>query len=211
MVSKVLYRPFEDQDFNDLAHILQDLWHTGHHSGMYNRLEACDDLAHCLSLATFSQVALIDNAPRGIILARSGEQNPLWRDHWEQVQDEFRRRMRAADSAAELDYRRFRSTTTDINSRMMRDSGTEDDNEIVLLAVDPTTHGQGVGTVLLDAATSYFADREQRRAFLFTDTDCTWEFYERRGLKRLAKHHATRDERKIIPKEMYLYGLDLSA
>ena len=60
MVSRVLYRPFDTEDFDAIALILQQLWHNNSDNDKYNRLEAACDLAYCLSSSTFSQVAVID-------------------------------------------------------------------------------------------------------------------------------------------------------
>ena len=57
MVSRVLYRPFDTEDFDAIALILQQLWHNNSDNDEYNRLEAACDLAYCLSSSTFSQVA----------------------------------------------------------------------------------------------------------------------------------------------------------
>ena len=73
MVSRVLYRPFDTEDFDAIALILQQLWHNNSDNDEYNRLEAACDLAHCLSSSTFSQVAVIDGQARGIALARAGQ------------------------------------------------------------------------------------------------------------------------------------------
>ena len=73
LVSTVLYRPFEEDDFEPLVEIVRALWHDDDDvpDATFGTLEATCDLAHCLSVSTFSQVALIDGEPRGIVLARS--------------------------------------------------------------------------------------------------------------------------------------------
>lgn len=45
MVSRVLYRPFDTEDFDAIALILQQLWHNNSDNDEYNRLEAACDLA----------------------------------------------------------------------------------------------------------------------------------------------------------------------
>ena len=77
MVSRVLYRPFDTEDFDAIALILQQLWHNNSDNDEYNRLEAACDLAYCLSSSTFSQVAVIDGQARGISLAHAGAPAPL--------------------------------------------------------------------------------------------------------------------------------------
>ena len=84
MVSRVLYRPFDTEDFDAIALILQQLWHNNSDNDEYNRLEAACDLAYCLSSSTFSQVAVIDGQARGIALARAGQSSgaPLRNIGW---------------------------------------------------------------------------------------------------------------------------------
>ena len=83
MVSRVLYRPFDTEDFDAIALILQQLWHNNSDNDEYNRLEAACDLAYCLSSSTFSQVAVIDGEARGIALARAGQSSGVTiNEHW---------------------------------------------------------------------------------------------------------------------------------
>lgn len=67
---EICYRPFEAPDFDALAEILQPLWHTRSSIERYNFLEACDDLAYCLSVSNFTQVALVDGVPGGALAGR---------------------------------------------------------------------------------------------------------------------------------------------
>lgn len=54
--------------------------------------------------------------------------------------------------------------------------------EIGFLAANPDLHIHGVGTLLLRE----FERREYgRRVFLYTDSNCTWQFYEHRGFTRV--------------------------
>ena len=77
---------------------------------------------------------------------------------------------------------------------------------------DRDVHGLGVGSVLLDAAVSYLSSRGATRAHLYTDSNCSWKFYELHGFKRAATHRANREERRHdMPRESFLYELDLTA
>lgn len=211
MVSRVLYRPFEESDFDALARILKDTWHTESANDEYNYLEACDDLAFSLSSSTFSQVALIDNEPSGIVLARSGRVDGAWVERWASEEDRLMSKMIELDENAANEYYAYIRAQVRVNNQLLEQSGLPHTHEITLLAVSPKTRGLGVGGVLLDAAASYASSQGAAKVFLYTDSDCTWKFYERRGLKRAAAYRAKHEERKLLPREMYLYGLDLSA
>ena len=55
------------------------------------------------------------------------------------------------------------------------------DGEIRFLAANPDSRLKGIGTFLLDELKRREAGKE---IYLFTDTNCTYQFYERRGFER---------------------------
>ena len=96
MVSRVLYRPFDTEDFDAIALILQQLWHNNSDNDEYNRLEAACDLAYCLSSSTFSQVAVIDGR-RGARHCTCTRRTEL-RRHYQRALDGYRTRAAIADA-----------------------------------------------------------------------------------------------------------------
>lgn len=120
--------------------------------------------------------------------------------------------MRELEPDACAEYLSFVRATIRTNNRLLESSPLPHDNEVTLLAVDPDVHGTGVGSVLLDAAVSYLSSRGAMRAHLYTDSSCSWKFYELHGFKRTATHRANREERRHdMPRESFLYELDLTA
>ena len=52
------------------------------------------------------------------------------------------------------------------------------------MAANPDSKTKGVGTFLLNE----LAKREQgKEIYLFTDTNCTYQFYEKRGFERIGE------------------------
>lgn len=213
MVSRVLYRPFETADFDAIAQIMRELWHHRSDNEDYNRLEASCDLAYCLSASTFSQVAVIDGQTRGICLARAGKgPSNLDADRWMDTERGLLAQMREIEPTACAEYLSFVRATIRTNNRLLESTPVPHSDEVTLLAVDKEMQGLGVGTVLLDAAVSHLSSRGATAAHLYTDATCSYQFYESRGFKRAATHRASRQERRRdIPREMYLYELDLTA
>ena len=213
LVSTVLYRPFEEDDFESLVEIVRALWHDDVNvpDATFGTLEATCDLAHCLSVSTFSQVALIDGEPRGIVLARSENDYSQDLARWADLDADSASAMDSYDAEATRAFQTWYDGMREVDERLLASSGLTLDNEITLLAVDPSAQGLGIGTVLFDAASSYYASLGDLKAYLYTDSDCTWSFYEVHGMKRLGRYKSTREERSVLPREMYLYGLDLSA
>lgn len=140
--------------------------------------------------------------------ANAGE---LDADRWMALDNDLMARMRAADPVAAAAHLAFIDAETRVNDGLLRRADVDGHAEIVLLAVDERLRGIGVGGALLDAALSYCARAGAHGAYLFTDTSCTWTFYEHRGLTRLAEHRSTAEERRLLPRELYLYGTPLSS
>lgn len=58
------------------------------------------------------------------------------------------------------------------------------DGEIRFLAANPDSRLKGIGTFLLDELKRREAGKE---IYLFTDTNCTYQFYEHRGFERVGE------------------------
>lgn len=62
----------------------------------------------------------------------------------------------------------------------------EQDNELILFINDPSVRGQGVGATMLRRFEDYLRANDARDYYLFTDTTCTYGYYERHGFERVA-------------------------
>lgn len=211
MVSRVTYRPFEEDDFEDLAEILHREWYGHLSAPEVGLLAAKNDLAYMLSISTFSQVVFVDDSARGIVLARPDGKRTVTSSRWRKISENYLRQMRELSPLDAAEYWETIELENAKNSKLLEKSGFAKSGEISLLAVCSSTRGMGLGSVLIDAATSYLASIGAHKAFLYTDTDCTWNFYEHHGFKRACTYRSTREERRLLAKEMYVYGLDLSA
>lgn len=62
------------------------------------------------------------------------------------------------------------------------------DGEICFLAADPTIQGKGIGSMLLKE----LEKREKGKLiYLYTDDNCTYQFYERKGFERSEEQKIT--------------------
>ncbi len=79
------------------------------------------------------------------------------------------------------------------------------DGEICFLAADPDAKIKGVGTLLLDE----LERRESgKRIFLYTDSNCTYQFYEHRGFVRIVEKDVSLEFANVgdVPLSCYLYS-----
>lgn len=67
------------------------------------------------------------------------------------------------------------------------------DGEIIFLAADPDNPVKGVGSQLLSA---FEKDLPQREIYLYTDSNCNYPFYEKRGFERFAQEEILLDTGK---------------
>lgn len=79
------------------------------------------------------------------------------------------------------------------------------DGEIIFLAADPEAKTRGIGTALL----AEFERREKGKSvYLYTDNNCTWQFYEHRGFRRVGEKQVALEFNDVgeVPLSCYLYS-----
>ena len=85
--------------------------------------------------------------------------------------------------------------------------GVHTDGELCFFVADPECVGKGIGSLLL----AEFARREAgKQIYLFTDSNCTWQFYEKRNFDRVGQRTANVGVGKGAEDfECYLYAKTL--
>lgn len=76
--------------------------------------------------------------------------------------------------------------------------------ELNFFVVDPKINGEGIGTKLLDALEK---KEKGKLVYLYTDSGCTYQFYEHRGFERVGEKAITLAiHGKNIPLTSFLYS-----
>lgn len=83
------------------------------------------------------------------------------------------------------------------------------DGEICLFAMEESVRGKGVGKRLFSEAMKYLKAQKAKKLYLFTDSSCTWQFYERRGMVRLGEKVVEISPRVGYNLYMYIYGCEV--
>lgn len=175
----VALRPLQRGDIGRAARFAIEGMHLDRYaSGLALEMYGRDMVCEALAGTTLPLAAYEDDRLLGYLLASfNGEAEPFARS-WEAL---FHRVVSAlspltGSGRAEEPY-------VAANREMRSGISPEPDGEILLFAVDPRAAGRGIGTLLLD---ELVRRRPGRRVFLFTDSGCTYQFYERRGFTRAA-------------------------
>ena len=79
--------------------------------------------------------------------------------------------------------------------------------EVIFLAVDPTSHGQGIGRMLIEELSRR---HKGQRIYLFTDSGCSYGFYEHMGFVRVGERDIMMNIlSKDVPLKCLLYSKEL--
>lgn len=180
---QLLFRPFEERDFEPLARLMAQTWLTEFPEKA--ALVASEvELAEYLGVSTWSCVCERDGSVLGaILLAEKGEKRldgGAWAD---------RGRALEAEAAAYPEVARV----IEVEMGGVREEGllaaeyvargdAEADNVAKLLIVSPEARGLGLGRRLLDALRERLRGRGAAGYFLMTDDSCDVSFYDHLGL-----------------------------
>lgn len=224
----ITYRPFDlERDLNDVIHVMPAHWRP-------SDPEFTDEMlahvrrarfAHHAASATFFDVAVRENKIVGAVVGRIGTIPP---GTYPEIEELAKAEANAADATpAGAKRKKMRDATEMVDATMVALARTrgllDEDNELVLFTNVPEVRGQGVGRALLTRFEDYLRANDAHNYHLFTDTDCTYDFYERGGFTRVAlctdfKEH---DEIRILlgeasrvpqgdSEEWYVYRYDLT-
>lgn len=133
----------------------------------------------------------------GLLLAEMYREKPVHTSKFQQIYVKVADWLQDTFVAAADDY-------ADVNDKMHEDlvKAYEPDGELCFFAVAPEAGGKGVGTALLNE----LIKREKgKRIYLYTDSACTYQFYESRGFERFAQQHVEFQLDKKVSLDCFLY------
>ena len=106
---------------------------------------------------------------------------------------------------------KFFSTFDQTDEELLKNAGNAFDAEICFFAVDESTRGTGIGKMLFAKALDYLEQEGTKTLYLFTDSSCTYQFYEKRGMQRLGEKTVEFSPHTDYRLNMFIYGLELQA
>lgn len=189
MDGQIVLREYRKSDRPALIEIIRDTWQYDKFASPKTAQKlARAYLDSCLTNQTFTQVALVDEVPVGIIMVkdRRNHKCPL------------RFRLNLFGSVASLFFSKegrmvtkIFSSVEKIDAQLLKDSPIDYQGEVAFFAVNAKYRGMGLGNKLFEAAQDYMKGQQISSFFLFTDTTCNYPFYEHRGMKRRGEHNHT--------------------
>lgn len=183
----ITYRTLTRDDYPAITQMICAMWHDKPDTDHDVALKLAEaDLEYALARTTTAQVAVQHDQVVGAILGRIDAletRNTFNRHHGASLRIMTSLMLNEQGRKALRQLQRSEAA----NRRMLQEAKEEGhayDGEIVLFIVDPALQGQGVGKHLFDWLLDQFKANNVEHYFLYTDTDCDYQFYDNAQLTR---------------------------
>lgn len=155
-----------------------------------------------LELLNATQVisAYIENELVGVLIADFKSEEKVYKSFWKKLY------VKTFDRIQKIFFKESVGIYDKVNNEMLENykSKNNPDGEIRFLTANPNIKVKGIGTLLLNE----LERREKgKEVFLFTDDQCTYQFYEHRGFDRVGEKDIVLDLKKNkVPLKCFLYS-----
>lgn len=185
MNQNITFREYKKEDDKFLEEIIRKTWNYDRYfSGKTAKKTAKVYLASCLLEKTFTQVALLNNKPIGIIMAKD---NKSYKKSFKLKLNLTTKSLPILFSSDGRNAVKLYSKIDELDDDLLKNSNIKFDSEIVFFVLDEKCRGLGIGKELFSKATEYLKNSGSKNFYLFTDTTCNYGFYEHLGLKRIGE------------------------
>lgn len=204
MQQQLKLRPLQYQDYIQIQEIIRKVWAFDKDcSPKVAKRLARAYLAKCLTNQTFAQVAVIDNKVVGVIMGNNlNKHKSSWQYSLYAMYTNFLLLLTAEGRAVA----KFFYEVEAIYRKLLRNSKYKYSAELSFFAVEPAYQGMSIGKKLYNSFKQYLQTEELTNFYLYTDSDCNFNFYEKQGLKRRKQIQTIfRLEKEIYPMHFFLY------
>ncbi|QAY69470.1 GNAT family N-acetyltransferase [Xylanimonas protaetiae] len=192
-MTEIQYRPYLEQDAQDVKAIINQAFSIDRFVKEPRLLGGALEvyLRTCLLASTYARVAVQDGRVVGILMGRvSGH---------ERLPGRLRNRLLTGSHMARLavlgvtEHRSLRQyfQFDAVYARLRKAATAPTTDELTLFAVDASTRGLGVGKALYDTYLDHLREHGRSDFYLYTDTRCSYGFYEKQGMTRAAAEDMT--------------------
>lgn len=205
----MILRPICRKDYKAIENIIRKTWKydslcsnpkdAGHMASLY--------LRSCLRRANYSLVAAEGERVLGVILAdchAAAHPKSFYKalsQGWAVLSLFTTKTGRKLGSFFEV----FDRT----DQELLKETCCNFDAEICLFAMEEEARGRGAGKRLFKEALNHMKRQRAKKFYLFTDSSCTWQFYEKRGMVRLGEKVVEIRPDVGYNLYMYIYGCEV--
>lgn len=209
----ILYRPIRKGDYPQVKDMICNAFSLDAYVTNEKLLEAVKNqyLYSCLSEATYTCVAEKEGQAAGVIMGNAKTDYSairhlpyLIKNLWYGAKIALYGRKYRKQAAGYRDIHTIYQEFSDKHKGAF-------DGVLTLFAVNQDCRGFGMGKNLMERLMGYWEKQGVKHIYLYTDTTCTYEFYEHRGFERLeSKELQVERGGKPFQMEVFLYGYSLA-
>ncbi|AFR48544.1 GNAT family N-acetyltransferase [Gordonia sp. KTR9] len=187
-MTDITYRPYRSTDAEDVKKIIDEAFYIHRYVHGRRVLDSALEiyLREQLVASTWSRVAEKDGHVVGIILGRVDGEPHLGERTKNRALLWAHTARAALLGLPQRKALRALFAFEAVAHRLGAQTGESLDDELTLFAVASSTRGHGVGATLYRAFLDHLRDRGRSDFHLYTDSLCTFGFYERQGMSRVA-------------------------
>lgn len=209
MKNELSFRAYQKEDAQAIESMIREAWHyddlcSSKTAGTLAKVF----LSSCLCNQTYTQVALLQDQPIGVIMAKNSHIHhcplayrlkQLYALLSLLITKEGRKVMRVFSSVNHIDQDLLKECTDDYQG------------ELAFFVISQKARGKGVGNQLFQSALHYMQSQNINSFYLYTDTSCNYGFYEHQGLqRRCQKDTSFLIEQRKASMTFYLYDYQLT-
>lgn len=207
-MNEVTFRPFLETDSPRAKELIDQAFYIHRYLSKKELLDSALEiyLRECLASSTYSEVAVVDDRVVGLVLAEVSGQPRLPSSTWNNLIA-----LRHIAKIATYGFSDISSHTQFLQMNatyraLKRDVYAPLTDELCLFIVDEEMRGKGIGKKLFNTFKGHLRSNGRKDFYLFTDSLCTYGFYDKHGMNRLAAREITVTlDGKPEPLEVFLY------
>lgn len=189
MKEQIILREYLKTDQKALEDVVRSTWNYDRFCSPKTAAKMAKAFLYsCLNDQTFTQVAVLNGEPVGIIMGKNTEalHCPLsLRIKW------IASIISLCISKEGRKMLKMFSGIDGIDQELLSQCKEKYKGEVEFFAISETCRGKGIGKKLFLSVVQYMKSQNINQFYLFTDTTCNYPFYEHMGLKRQGeKKHA---------------------
>lgn len=182
------YRSMQEQDVPSLMRLCSMVWEFEKGCSNSKTLQHIEGVFLYLAIVSgsFSQVAVLNGEPVGVIIGRHKNNYP----NLKYVRLLLPKVLKLILSSAGRAFIQSILVAERLQQRMLKNTQSDNshyDGELVLLVTHPHVQGRGVGKLLLHVFMTYMKSNQATNFYLFTNTKCNYPFYDRQGFRCVEK------------------------
>jgi len=191
-MNNVTYRPYQEADAARVKELVNEAFHVhlytkGEGSLLDSALEVY--LRQVLTVSTYSQVAIIDGRVVGVVMGKFKGQPYLPHRFANKLRLWFHMAKIGVTGFSKLkslsQYFKFTTAYKNLKKDAIAGRGSLGD-ELTVFAVDADTRGTGIGKHLYHSFLEQLRLAGSNDFYLYTDSLCSFGFYEKQGMERAA-------------------------